>query len=100
MGTMWMLENAFIIPLIPALSFAVILFLGKRYIGADRVHVIGIGALALVWLLSAIAAFQWTQRVEDPPPDAIVHIEHHDDGHGDGHDDGHGDGHDDGHGDG
>ena len=27
---MWMLENAFIIPLIPALSFAVILFLGKR----------------------------------------------------------------------
>ena len=38
---MWMLENAFLIPLIPTISFVVILFFGKRYIGADRVHVVG-----------------------------------------------------------
>ena len=87
---MWMLENAFVIPLIPAISFVAILFLGKRYIGADRVHIVGIGALGLVWLLSAVAAFQWTQRVEDPPPDAIVQIEHHVDDHGDDHADDHG----------
>ena len=79
---MWMLENAFLIPLIPAISFVVILFFGKRYIGADRVHVVGITALGLVWLLSAVAAFQWTQRVEDPPPDAVVQIEHHGGDHG------------------
>ena len=80
-----MLENAFLIPLIPAISFVVILFFGKRYIGADRVHVVGITALSLVWLLSAVAAFQWTQRVENPTPDAVVQIEHHGDDHGDDH---------------
>ena len=81
---MWMLENAFLIPLVPTISFVVILFFGKKFIGADRVHVVGIGALGLVWILSAVAAFQWIQRVEDPPPDAVVKIEHHDD-HGDAH---------------
>ena len=79
-----MLENAFLIPLVPTISFVVILFFGKKFIGADRVHVVGIGALGLVWILSAVAAFQWIQRVEDPPPDAVVKIEHHDD-HGDAH---------------
>ncbi|MBQ29453.1 MAG: hypothetical protein CL434_06560, partial [Acidimicrobiaceae bacterium] len=78
---MWMLENAFIIPLIPAISFVVILFFGKRFIGADRVHVVGITALGLVWVLSALAAFQWTQRVEDPPPDAVVQMASHADDH-------------------
>ena len=80
---MWMLENAFLIPLIPALSFAVILFFGKRFIGADRVHVIGITAVSLIWVLSLVAAFQWTQRVEHPSPDAIAQISV--DGHGDDH---------------
>ncbi|MDE0846176.1 MAG: hypothetical protein OSA86_06890, partial [Acidimicrobiales bacterium] len=80
---MWMLENAFLIPLIPALSFAVILFFGKRFIGADRVHVIGITAVSLIWVLSLVAAFQWTQRVEHPSPDAIAQISA--DGHGDDH---------------
>ena len=94
---MWMLENAFLIPLVPTISFVVILFFGKKFIGADRVHVVGIGALGLVWILSAVAAFQWIQRVEDPPPDAVVKIEHHDD-HGDAHaGDDHGDAHGGGH---
>ena len=52
-----MLENAFLIPLVPTISFVVILFFGKKFIGADRVHVVGIGALGLVWILSAVAAF-------------------------------------------
>ncbi len=88
-----MLENAFIIPLIPAISFVVILFFGKRFIGAGRVHVVGITALGLVWVLSAVAAFQWTQRVEDPPPGAIVQLEAHVDEHGDQRADEHGDDH-------
>ena len=45
---MWMLENAFIIPLIPAISFVLILVFGKKSVGADRVHLIGITALSLV----------------------------------------------------
>ena len=78
---MWMLENAFLIPLIPAISFVVILFFGKRFIGTNRVHIVGITALGLVWVLSAVAAFQWTQRVENPPPDAIVEMAVHADDH-------------------
>ncbi|MDE0874312.1 MAG: NADH-quinone oxidoreductase subunit L [Acidimicrobiales bacterium] len=78
---MWMLENAFLIPLIPAISFVVILFFGKRFIGTNRVHIVGITALGLVWVLSAVAAFQWTQRVENPPPDAIVETAVHADDH-------------------
>jgi NADH-quinone oxidoreductase subunit L len=76
-----MLENAFLIPLIPAISFVVILFFGKRFIGTNRVHIVGITALGLVWVLSAVAAFQWTQRVENPPPDAIVEMAVHADDH-------------------
>ncbi len=67
----WLLENAFIIPLIPAISFVVILLFGKKHIGADRVHRVGIAAVALVWVLSLLAAFAWTQRVENPPAEAI-----------------------------
>ncbi len=67
----WLLENAFIIPLIPAISFVVILLFGKQHIGAERVHRVGITAVGLVWVLSLLAAFAWTQRVENPPPEAI-----------------------------
>ena len=91
---MWMLENAFLIPLVPAISFVVILFFGKRFIGANRVHIVGITALGLVWVLSAVAAFQWTQRVENPSPDAIVEMATHGGDHGDDHDVDHGDDHD------
>lgn len=96
---MWMLENAFLIPLVPAISFVVILFFGKRFIGANRVHIVGITALGLVWVLSAVAAFQWTQRVENPSPDAIVEMATHGGDHGDDHDVDHGDDHDADHGD-
>ena len=84
---MWMLENAFLIPLIPALSFAVILFFGKRFIGSGRVHLIGITAVSLIWVLSLVAAFQWTQRVEHPSSDAIaqISVDDHGDDHGDDH---------------
>ena len=98
---MWMLENAFIIPLIPAISFLIILVMGKKTVGTDKVHVIGITALSAVFVLSLIAAFQWTQRIEDPSPDQIAHIEDkgHGDEHGADHSDDHGDDHDEGHGD-
>ncbi len=67
----WLLENAFIIPLIPAISFVTIFLFGKKHIGADRVHRVGIAAVGVVWVLSLLAAFAWTQRVENPSADAI-----------------------------
>ena len=52
---------------VPAISFVIIMVLGKKTVGKDRVHFIGIAAVGLVWAMSLVAAFQWTQRIEDPP---------------------------------
>ncbi|WP_428115640.1 NADH-quinone oxidoreductase subunit L [Candidatus Poriferisodalis sp.] len=62
---MWMLENAYLIPLIPAISFVVILLFGRSVIGADRVHRVGIAAVGIVWVLSMIAAVQWINHTDD-----------------------------------
>ena len=62
---MWILENAFLIPLIPAVSFVVILLGGRKLIGADRVHRVGITAVGIVWILSMMAAVAWVGQVED-----------------------------------
>ncbi|WP_419842592.1 NADH-quinone oxidoreductase subunit L [Candidatus Poriferisodalis sp.] len=61
----WFLDNAFVIPLIPAVSFVVILLFGRSVIGAERVQRVGITAVGLVWVLSLIAAAAWITRVED-----------------------------------
>ena len=61
---MWMLENAYLIPLIPAISFVVILLFGRSVIGADRVHRVGIAAVGIVWVLSMIAAVQWINHTD------------------------------------
>jgi len=57
-----MLRNAWIIPLLPALSFAGILLLGKRLPrkGAE----LGIGAVGASFVLACVAAWQWIDRVE------------------------------------
>jgi NADH-quinone oxidoreductase subunit L len=56
------LDHAWLVPLIPAVSFAVILFFGKRMPkGGSEV---GIAALGASWLLSCGAFFQWVQRVD------------------------------------
>ncbi len=57
-----MLRNAWLIPLIPALSFVAILLFGKRLPkkGAE----IGVGAIGASLVLSCIAAWQWIDRVE------------------------------------
>src|SRR5215210_2308812 len=52
-----MLENAWLIPLIPALSFLVILFFGKRL--PKKGSEIGIGALTIAFVLSVLTALEW-----------------------------------------
>jgi NADH-quinone oxidoreductase subunit L len=57
------LSNAWLIPAIPAVSFFLILFLGKRLPlrGAE----IGITAVGASFVLSLVAVFQWIDRVEN-----------------------------------
>ena len=53
----WFLQNAWLIPLIPALSFVGILFFGKRLPRGGSE--LGIAALLIVFLLSICTGFAW-----------------------------------------
>jgi NADH-quinone oxidoreductase subunit L len=57
------LRNAWIIPLLPAASFVLILLFGKRLPkkGAE----LAVGAVGAAFVLSCITAVQWIQRVSD-----------------------------------
>ncbi|HXH57079.1 NADH-quinone oxidoreductase subunit L [Iamia sp.] len=61
-----MLTHAFLIPLIMAVSFVVILAVGKRLPkgGAE----IGIAAVAVCFVLALATGVGWIQRTESPPP--------------------------------
>jgi NADH-quinone oxidoreductase subunit L len=59
----WFLENAWLVPAIPAVSFVVILAIGKRL--GPRAAWIGVGAVGVSWVLAVAGAVQWIQRVGD-----------------------------------
>ncbi|MBK5223639.1 MAG: NADH-quinone oxidoreductase subunit L [Acidimicrobiia bacterium] len=65
---MFFLENAWIIPAIPAASFLLILFFGKRM--PRKGSEIGIAAVGLAFAFSVLAGVAWIDRVENPPPAA------------------------------
>ena len=58
---MWFLDHAWLVPLIPAVSFAVILLFGKRMPrqGAE----VGVTAVAASFVLACGTLLQWIQRV-------------------------------------
>src|SRR3546814_19745232 len=58
-----MLENAWIIPLIPAASFFLILFFGKRL--PKKGSEIGIAALAICFVLAIATNVEWFSPVDD-----------------------------------
>ena len=60
---MWFLDHAWLVPLIPAVSFAVILLFGKRMPrqGAE----VGITAVAASFVLACGTLVQWIQYVND-----------------------------------
>ncbi len=66
----WFLEHAYIIPLIPAIAFALIIFFGKKMPkkGSEFGILSMFGALAM----SAGAAYQWIQRVNGAPEEAYI----------------------------
>jgi NADH-quinone oxidoreductase subunit L len=69
----WFLDHAWIIPAIPAASFVLLLFFGKRckawkYKGAE----IGIFALSLAFVLSLFVGVQWIQHTNDAHHEATT----------------------------
>ncbi len=60
---MWFLEHAYLIPIIPAVSFWLILLVGKRlpFKGSE----IGVTAIGATFVLTIATTIQWIQRVED-----------------------------------
>jgi NADH-quinone oxidoreductase subunit L len=59
------LENAWIIPLVPAASFFLILLFGKRL--PRKGSELGIAAVAIAFVLALVVNVQWFDRVENPP---------------------------------
>jgi NADH-quinone oxidoreductase subunit L len=57
------LDSAWVIPCLPAASFVLILFFGKRLPKGGSE--LGIAAVGLAFLLSCVAGVQWIQRVND-----------------------------------
>ena len=60
---MFFLDHAWLIPLLPAVSFALILFFGKRM--PRHGSEIGIAAVGASFIFSIGALVQWVQRVND-----------------------------------
>jgi NADH-quinone oxidoreductase subunit L len=63
---MWFLDNAWLVPLIPALSFVVILLFGKRFPKGGSE--IGVAAVGASFVLSCGALYQWIMHVRDVHP--------------------------------
>ena len=57
----WFLENAWLIPLIPAIAFAVIIGFGKRL--PQHGSEVGLAAMGASFVLAVGATYQWIQRV-------------------------------------
>ena len=62
----YLLDKVWILPAIMALSFVLILAVGKR-LGTRVTSGIGITAVAICFLLSLVVAGQWIDRVNHPP---------------------------------
>ena len=66
----WFLENAFIIPIIPALAFVLIIFFGKKM--PMKGSEFGILSMFAALVMSLGAAYQWIQRVNGVSEEAFV----------------------------
>src|SRR5262245_61905529 len=64
-----MLDHAWIIPLIPAASFFLILFFGKRM--PRKGSEIGLAALGLAFALALVTNVSWWHHVDDSPEQAV-----------------------------
>jgi len=67
-GTNWFLEHAWIVPLLPAVSFVIILFFGKRMPrkGAE----VGVAAVALAFVFAVLTGVAWINHRDNYTPPA------------------------------
>ncbi|MFM7338115.1 MAG: hypothetical protein ACKO2E_07555, partial [Actinomycetota bacterium] len=61
LATGWFLENAWLIPVVPVIAFALIILIGKRL--PMKGSELGVLSMAISLVLSAGTAYQWIQRV-------------------------------------
>ena len=66
----WFLENAFIIPIIPAIAFVLIIFFGKKM--PMKGSEFGILSMFAALVMSLGAAYQWIQRVNGVSDETYV----------------------------
>jgi NADH-quinone oxidoreductase subunit L len=59
----WFLENAWLIPVVPAVAFALIIFFGKKM--PMKGSEFGVASIAASTVLAVGVAYQWIQRVHD-----------------------------------
>ena len=74
----WFLEHAWVIPIIPAVAFALIIFLGKRM--PMKGSEFGVASMVASLVLAVGAAWQWMQRVDgvvDGAHSAVKEGAHH-----------------------
>ncbi len=71
----WLFDNVWIVPALPALSFALILLFGKNF--AKHVHILGIAAVGIGLLFSTATAFAWIGEYEDAQSNHSVADEDH-----------------------
>ena len=66
----WFLEHAWVIPIIPALSFFLIIFFGKRM--PKKGSEFGVASMIGALVFAGGAAYQWIQRVNGAPEGAFI----------------------------
>ena len=62
---MWFLTHAWIIPALPALGFVLTLLFGKRVLGPQRAHLIGVPLVGVAFVLALLTAGAWIQHSGD-----------------------------------
>ncbi len=66
----WFLEHAWVVPVIPALSFFLIIFFGKRM--PKKGSEFGVASMLGSLVFAGGAAYQWIQRVNAAPEEAFI----------------------------
>ena len=70
LATGWFLEHAWLIPVVPAIAFALIILIGKRL--PMKGSELGVLSMVASLVLSAGAAYQWIQRVNSAAEEQFV----------------------------
>ncbi len=75
---MWFLTHAWLVPALPALSFVLTLFFGKKVLGPRRVHWVGIVFVSAAFVLALLTAGAWISHSDGHPHgqhEALAHVD-------------------------